>query len=247
MPSLREPPLDNQAVRGADLVTLALDASTYRGTVAVLRDGSVVGAREAVMRGEMEERLMPAVVTTLRDANCTIQDVAHIICGAGPGSFTSLRIAASIAKGIALGNSATARETPLFAVSSLSLIVSAHVQTLAAGRYLALLDALRGECYAALLEVAADGRVTELARPTGGRIVNEEVAEVCVELRARAIGPQAVLERSPHARGVGPLLAAVLGAGPVPLDSWEPDYGRLAEAQRRWEAEHGRPLSSADG
>jgi len=29
---------------------------------------------------------------------------------------------------------------------------------------------------------------------------------------------------------------------PVDLASWEPDYGRLAEAQVRWEAAHGRPL-----
>ena len=28
----------------------------------------------------------------------------------------------------------------------------------------------------------------------------------------------------------------------VDLDRWEPDYGRLAEAQVKWEAAHGRPL-----
>jgi len=31
--------------------------------------------------------------------------------------------------------------------------------------------------------------------------------------------------------------------GPVPLDTWEPSYGRLAEAQVKWEASHGRALS----
>jgi tRNA threonylcarbamoyladenosine biosynthesis protein TsaB len=33
--------------------------------------------------------------------------------------------------------------------------------------------------------------------------------------------------------------------GPVDLASWEPDYGRLAEAQVRWERAHGRPLPRA--
>jgi tRNA threonylcarbamoyladenosine biosynthesis protein TsaB len=31
---------------------------------------------------------------------------------------------------------------------------------------------------------------------------------------------------------------------PVALDTWEPAYGRLAEAQVKWEAAHGRPLGS---
>jgi tRNA threonylcarbamoyladenosine biosynthesis protein TsaB len=38
------------------------------------------------------------------------------------------------------------------------------------------------------------------------------------------------------------LLESVIEQGPVDLASWEPDYGRLAEAQVRWEAAHGRPL-----
>jgi tRNA threonylcarbamoyladenosine biosynthesis protein TsaB len=33
-------------------------------------------------------------------------------------------------------------------------------------------------------------------------------------------------------------------SGPVDLAGWEPDYGRLAEAQVRWEAVHGRPLTA---
>ena len=41
------------------------------------------------------------------------------------------------------------------------------------------------------------------------------------------------------------MLWACLAAGPVALDGWEPSYGRLAEAQVKWEAAHGRPL--ADG
>jgi tRNA threonylcarbamoyladenosine biosynthesis protein TsaB len=40
------------------------------------------------------------------------------------------------------------------------------------------------------------------------------------------------------------MLAAIIEAGPVNLASWEPDYGRLAEAQVRWEAAHGRPLTT---
>jgi tRNA threonylcarbamoyladenosine biosynthesis protein TsaB len=217
------------------VITLALDASTYLGTIAVLRDDELVGEGDAVMRGEREERLMPAVVTTLREAGCAPRDVSRVVCGAGPGSFTSLRIAGAIAKGIAMGNG-----VPLFAVGSLALLVAGHRAPLPAGRYLALLDALRGERHAALFEVGAPGVVRELERL--GRIPEAQLPAVCERLGARAIGPREMIEASPHARGVAPLLGAILASGPVPLDGWEPEYGRLAEAQVKWEAEHGRML-----
>jgi tRNA threonylcarbamoyladenosine biosynthesis protein TsaB len=37
-------------------------------------------------------------------------------------------------------------------------------------------------------------------------------------------------------------MKSIIESGPVDLASWEPEYGRLAEAQVRWEAAHGRPL-----
>ena len=39
-------------------------------------------------------------------------------------------------------------------------------------------------------------------------------------------------------------VAASAWSGAVPLDRWEPEYGRLAEAQVKWEASHGAPLPS---
>lgn len=216
-------------------LTLALDAATYEGSVAVLRGGAVVAEGAVAMRGESEERLMPAVVAALADAGAAPRDVIRVVCGAGPGSFTSLRIAGAIAKGIALGAGA-----PLFAVSSLALVV-AGAPGLARGDYLAVLDALRGERYIAPFRVRTDGRVV----PAGDaeRVAADAVAEVAARYGATPIGPAEALRAAPHARGVEKFLEAIVAAGPVALDSWEPAYGRLAEAQVRWEAAHGKPLA----
>ena len=215
-------------------LTLALDASTYVGTVAVLRDGALVAAGEALMRGEHEERLMPAVLATLATAGAAPRDVARVVCGAGPGSFTSLRIAAGIAKGIAHGAGA-----PLYAVSSLALVAAGAEPPLAAGPYVVALDAMRGERYAQLVRVGADGRVA-----VEGEVAIVEPAALAAA-GAPVLGPLEPEPRAPHARGVAPMLAAILDAGPVDLAGWEPSYGRLAEAQVRWEAAHGRPLASS--
>jgi tRNA threonylcarbamoyladenosine biosynthesis protein TsaB len=215
---------------------LALDASTYRGTVAILDDARLVVDREAPMRGRDAEHLMPAVDLALREAGLTVGRVSRIVCGAGPGSFTSLRIAASIAKGIAVG-----REVPLYPVSSLALVVGANVKDGPRGarRYLAALDALRGESYVAMFEHHA-GEV----RPIGTmrRVPTESVLSVAVAEDARAVGPDLADSWLPHARGAALLWPTILADGAVELASWEPLYGRVAEAQAKWEAAHGRAL-----
>ena len=110
------------------MITLALEASTYAGSVAVIRDGSVVAERDTAMRGEREERLMPAVADALTAAGVAPNAIDRVVCGAGPGSFTSLRIAAAIAKGLALVAGA-----PLYPVSSLMLLIGAGLMLLATG------------------------------------------------------------------------------------------------------------------
>jgi hypothetical protein len=60
----------------------------------------------------------------------------------------------------------------------------------------------------------------------------------------RVVGPLEPTPLFPHARGVAAMLAACVAEGPVDLDAWEPSYGRLAEAQVKWEAAHGRPLAA---
>ena len=99
------------------MITLAIEASTYTGSVAVIRDGVVLTESATAMRGEREERLMPAVADALTSAGLAPNAIDRVVCGAGPGSFTSLRIASAIAKGLAL-----AAGVPLHPVSSLLLV-----------------------------------------------------------------------------------------------------------------------------
>lgn len=220
-------------------LVLAVDASTYVGTVAVLRDGAVVVERDTAMRGAEEERLMPAVVAALAEVGVGAGEVAGalaaVVCGAGPGSFTSLRIAASIAKGLA-----AAGGVPLYAAPSLALIPAGAAPTRPSGRYLAALDAMRGERYAAAIALG-DGAVD--AYEFLGIVAADAVPALA---RSR---DETLLEASahaPHARGAVALLPLLESLGPVDLDAWEPDYGRKAEAQVRWELAHGRALPSGE-
>jgi len=218
------------------VITLALDASTYEGDVALLDGDAVLTEEAAAMKGRENEQLMPAVAAVLARAGLNLGDVGRIVCGAGPGSFTSLRIAGGIAKGLASGLC-----LPLFAAPSLALVVAGGATH--GGRYLGAIDALRGQFYVALYDVGEAGRIDEiqLAR----LVAAEDVHAVASECRARIVSPtefEGGFHSRPRAAGVARINGLLASRGAVDLRSWEPDYGRLAEAQVKWESTHGRPL-----
>jgi tRNA threonylcarbamoyladenosine biosynthesis protein TsaB len=122
-------------------------------------------------------------------------------------------------------------------VSSLALVVASNTRP--AGRYLAALDAMRGEWYTQLFDVGGDGVVREAGERD--RVPNDALSSHAASLGATAIGAGLAIDAAPHARGIvrgHPSLVR-----PVDLAHWEPDYGRLAEAQVKWEAAHGRSLT----
>jgi len=215
-------------------LTIAIDASTYSASVALFDGEALLRERTVAMRDARHERLMPAVADVLGDV--AVRDVDRVVCGAGPGSFTSLRIAASIAKGLAV-----AADKPLFAVSSLVLSIAGSQVASSDGRWLAVLDAMRGESFAQLIDVRASGDISEASQV---RVLREaELAAFARTAGARVAGPGREVDVVPHARGVARLSSHPALRQPVDIASWEPDYGRLAEAQVRWEAAHGRSLS----
>jgi tRNA threonylcarbamoyladenosine biosynthesis protein TsaB len=206
-----------------------MDAAAGGASVALVRDGQVVDERTLARHGSAEA-LAPAVDELLHHAQLGVKDLTEIIVGAGPGSFTGLRVVAALAKGLCF-----AANVPLCRVSSLALIATAS--TRGVPRSCAVLDALRGEWYLQRVDVSAGraslvGAVERLPRA---------VCESLAAAEGRALmGPPIDATQQPHARG-----AVMLHAAPVDLHAWEPDYGRLAEAQVVWETTHGRPLPAA--
>jgi tRNA threonylcarbamoyladenosine biosynthesis protein TsaB len=222
----------------ARVITLVLEASTYAGSVALLDGARLLGERSVAMRGREHEALMPAVAELMTEFGVGADAIDRVVCGAGPGSFTSLRIAGAIAKGIAL-----AAVCPLVPVSSLALVVASRVPV-ASGRYLAAIDALRGEHYVGLFEVDDRGRVRALGPEL--RVPSEQVSARAESESAVAIGPgrEEGARTDPRAAGAA-RLSDLLDATPAAdLAGWEPAYGRLAEAQVKWEATHGRSLEA---
>lgn len=81
---------------------LALDTSTEYCSTAVWRDGAVV-ERDVHAGQSHSELLLGMVDDVLRESDLALKDLDAIAYGAGPGTFTGLRIGCGVAQGLAYG------------------------------------------------------------------------------------------------------------------------------------------------
>lgn len=142
---------------------LALDTATETCSVALLKDGAIFARGEAVGQRH-SERALPIVDAILRDNRTALGELDAIAFGAGPGSFTGLRIACGLAQGLAWGAG-----KPVIAVGNLLALAARVFEEAPDCRsVLCAIDARMHEAYCAvyrrgpeILEV----RAPQLARP----------------------------------------------------------------------------------
>ncbi len=128
---------------------LAIDASTETCSVAIMLPN---GMHEAVCAEPRTHagRILPMLDALLAEAGVSLHQIDAIAYGAGPGSFTGLRIALSLAQGLAFG-----LEKPLIPVESLHAMAYAFAQDPkhTQDSVVCLLDARMDEFYLASFQV----------------------------------------------------------------------------------------------
>ena len=234
---------------------LALDTATPLGSVAV---GDAQGARAEAAVGDRRHAAatLPAIEQVLQLADLTLADLEGIVLADGPGSFTGLRIGFATAKGLLREQAGLALRV---APSLMSLAWQAA--PFAGGPVAAVYDALRGEVFAAVY-AASEGRIQTLLAPrlTTPAQLLQTVPRVALAVGDGAAAHASLMRQWSGRAPVGPPvgvpragtlleLLAVDGATTLVDDpaALEPRYGRLAEAQTRWERAHGRALPHSPG
>ena len=124
-------------------VLLAFDTSTEVMSLALLRAGSL-SVREGEGGAQASMRLIPEALRLLSDAGCALRDVDAIAFGRGPGAFTGLRTACSVAQGLAFG-----AHKPVLPVDSLLLVAEDALAQVQLSDCWVAMDARMDEVYAA--------------------------------------------------------------------------------------------------
>lgn len=223
------------------MLTLALDSSTREGSVALGEDGVVSDELMLSVRATHSETMLPAIDQLLRQTGRSARDLEAVVVGAGPGSFTGVRIAAALARGICFPTGAT-----LFAYSSLAAIAADSDGLDAADPICALLDARRDQVYAAGYRTSP--RFEELFAPfaasldevlagldpaawTFAGVLSDSLRARVVESGARLLPPD---RGRPRASALLRLVWMYPEFGRIADPAhWEPTYVRASSAERR--------------
>ena len=123
---------------------LALDTSSLACSVA-LQVGDAIFERHEETPREHTRLLMPMIRSVLDEAGCDLASLDAIVLGNGPGSFIGMRIAASVAQGLAHG--AGLRIVP---VSSLAAVAAQVFAESNASKVAVAQDAHMSEVYLGL-------------------------------------------------------------------------------------------------
>lgn len=97
---------------------LAIDTSTDCASVALNTHGELRSKEQGAQRSHAR-LILPMIESLLAEAGLSLAQLDAIVYGQGPGSFTGLRIACSVAKGLAYS-----QDLPLYPVSSLRAIAN---------------------------------------------------------------------------------------------------------------------------
>lgn len=159
---------------------LALDTASARCSVALL-DGPQLLTRAVDTARDHATLILPMIESLLAEAGASLRTLEGIAFGRGPGSFTGVRVAASVTQGLALG-----ADLPVLGISDLRALAARAKRVAAATPagtlLLAAMDARMGEVYWGAFDAAADlpgkallgeavGPVSGLPEALRGRVV----------------------------------------------------------------------------
>lgn len=126
---------------------LAFDTSTERMSIALVQPGATL-LHEGEGGAQASARLIPEILALLARGGCRLAELDAIAFGRGPGAFTGLRTACSVAQGLGLGSG-----KPVLPVDSLLLVAqdAFDAQEVPAAVFdtWVLMDARMDEIYAA--------------------------------------------------------------------------------------------------
>jgi tRNA threonylcarbamoyladenosine biosynthesis protein TsaB len=143
---------------------LALDTATGNCSAALLIDGRLA-ARERLLERGHAECILAMIDEVLVEAGTGLDGLTAIAFGRGPGSFTGVRLAASVTQGLAYGSG-----LPVVPVSDLAAVAQRVLGAdERAARVLVCNDARMREVYWGCFTRGASG----VAEPVGGEHVSE--------------------------------------------------------------------------
>lgn len=227
------------------MIRLAFDTSGPVGSVAIAHGAEVLARAALERQGRHAADLVPAITEVLEEGGVDREEIAGVIVGEGPGSFTGVRVAGATAKGLV-----AALRVPLWAVSSLAAAaMTVPGDGAKVGRTVyTLFDARGDRVYGGAWRTIGGGVETVVAPHAGvvGDVFTGEVEPGTLfvgdgserhRARIEEEGFEVVWNGAGGASYADGLVRYLGLNGSEPVadpGAWEPSYVRLSSAERLW-------------
>ncbi|MDD5881853.1 tRNA (adenosine(37)-N6)-threonylcarbamoyltransferase complex dimerization subunit type 1 TsaB [Erysipelotrichaceae bacterium Oil+RF-744-GAM-WT-6] len=161
------------------MITLCMDTSTQYLVIALIRDDQIVAKFQEKCWKKQSEELFPRLMDLMKEAGLEPEDIGQVVVSEGPGSYTGVRIAMTVAKVFC-----AMRNLPIATVGTLQLFAGMEP------RARVVLDARGGRVYTAVYEYGVLSGTVE-AKPC------EEVKAEILEAET-VIGDGSLVGREDH-------------------------------------------------
>lgn len=200
------------------MITLGIECSSRQGSLALLKDGEMVGKKSWIADRVRHNTVFKTLDELLQETSVSYNDVSLYAVGRGPGSFSGMRMSFAVAQALALPS-----QTEVRAVSSGAALALAAARD-GAEQIAVVGDARRGQVWLGVFTAAdavSSPRLQMLENwklvpyenvsvPTGTLVVSPEAE------RLEKIFPKIGVARFPHAKEVAKL--ARMQVEPEPLE-----------------------------
>ena len=150
------------------MITLCMDTSTQYLVIALIRDDQIVAKFQEKCWKKQSEELFPRLMDPMKEAGLEPEDIGQVVVSEGPGSYTGVRIAMTVAKVFC-----AMRNLPIATVGTLQLFAGMEP------RARVVLDARGGRVYTAVYEYGVLSGTVE--------------AKPCEEVKAEILGAETVI------------------------------------------------------
>jgi tRNA threonylcarbamoyladenosine biosynthesis protein TsaB len=156
------------------MILMGIDSSIPQASVALLSDGQVLAQAEVVKNATASNQVLFLIDKVLTSSGINLQNLDGFCLTTGPGSFTGLRVGASILKGLLLATS-----KPFVKIDTLEALALKAMPT--SNKICAILDARKKEIYTASFH----GKGDVLERLTPDRALTP--SQLCQEIKEPTI------------------------------------------------------------
>ncbi|MBF0383693.1 MAG: tRNA (adenosine(37)-N6)-threonylcarbamoyltransferase complex dimerization subunit type 1 TsaB [Magnetococcales bacterium] len=211
---------------------LAMDTVGQQGSVALLNGDNLTASSQLTTPTGHVVSLPQAISKLLKEADLVMADMDLVAVTLGPGSFTGLRIALGMAKGLAIGQG-----IDVVGISTLEVVATGGGGTKDGDYVASLLDARRKEVFFGLYQLVDGGYPKSIRQP-----VITDPATLANELGSDPIfNNQPIFMNGTGIESYSNLFVDALGDRYVPASasSWQPDPFVLGSLGRQKFLKHG--------